>query len=253
MTIAFVHGNPETDVIWDELVSELADRGAVDLALLKPPGFGAPVPDGWGATREEYRDWLVDQLVRLGAGAPIDVVGHDWGAGHVFGLLEVRPDLVRSWACDCIGLIHPDYVWHDMAQLWQTPGVGEEIVSSMRTAPREEIVAMMTTSGMSAIAASDVADSLDGIADCILPLYRSGAQPTVSNLGLALSSMDLPPGLAIDPSEDPYVGPAGRAAEMALRLGARHVPFDGAGHWWMCERPTEAAVVLTEFWADLDA
>ncbi len=253
MTIAFVHGNPETDVIWDELVSELADRGAVDLALLKPPGFGAPVPDGWGATREEYRDWLVDQLVRLEAGTPIDVVGHDWGAGHVFGLLEVRPDLVRSWACDCIGLIHPDYVWHDMAQLWQTPGVGEEIVSSMRTAPREEIVAMMTTSGMSAIAASDVADSLDGIADCILPLYRSGAQPTVSNLGLALSSMDLPPGLAIDPSEDPYVGPAGRAAEMALRLGARHVPFDGAGHWWMCERPTEAAVVLTEFWADLDA
>ncbi len=253
MTIAFVHGNPETDVIWDELVSELADRGAVDLVLLKPPGFGAPVPDGWGATREEYRDWLVDQLVRLEAGAPIDVVGHDWGAGHVFGLLEVRPDLVRSWACDCIGLIHPDYVWHDMAQLWQTPGVGEEIVSSMRTAPREEIVAMMTTSGMSAIAASDVADSLDGIADCILPLYRSGAQPTVSNLGLALSSMDLPPGLAIDPSEDPYVGPAGRAAEMALRLGARHVPFDGAGHWWMCERPTEAAVVLTEFWADLDA
>ncbi len=253
MTIAFVHGNPETDVIWDELVSELAGRGAADMVLLKPPGFGAPVPDGWGATREEYRDWLVDQLVRLEAGAPIDVVGHDWGAGHVFGLLEVRPDLVRSWACDCIGLIHPDYVWHDMAQLWQTPGVGEEIVSSMRTAPREEIVAMMTTSGMSAIAASDVADSLDGIADCILPLYRSGAQPTVSNLGLALSSMDLPPGLAIDPSEDPYVGPAGRAAEMALRLGARHVPFDGAGHWWMCERPTEAAVVLTEFWADLDA
>jgi len=253
MTIAFVHGNPETDAIWDDLVGELAGRGVVDMVLLSPPGFGAPIPAGWSATREDYRDWLVDQLVRLNARGPVDIVGHDWGAGHVFGLLEVRPDLVRSWACDCTGLIHPDYVWHDMAQLWQTPGVGEEVMAGMRAASSEERVAMMTASGMSAVAAGDVADSLDGMTDCILPLYRSGAQPAVSDLGSALCSMDLPPGLAIDPSEDPYVGPAGRAAEMALRLGARHAPLDGAGHWWMCERPAEASAILMDFWAGLDA
>ena len=253
MTIAFVHGNPETDAIWGDLVDELADRGVADMVLLAPPGFGVPIPDGWSATREEYRDWLVDQLVRLAARGPVDVVGHDWGAGHVFGLLEVQPDLVRSWACDCTGLIHPDYVWHDMAQLWQTPGVGEEVMVGMRAASSEERVAMMTASGMSAVAAGDVADSLDGMTDCILPLYRSGAQPAVSDLGSALCSMDLPPGLAIDPSEDPYVGPAGRAAEMALRLGARHAPLDGAGHWWMCERPAEASAILMDFWAGLDA
>ena len=100
MTIAFVHGNPETDAIWDELVDELAGKGAADLVLLEPPGFGAPIPDGWGATREEYRDWLVEQLVQLNAREPVDIVGHDWGAGHVFGLLQARPDLVRSWARD---------------------------------------------------------------------------------------------------------------------------------------------------------
>ena len=140
-----------------------------------------------------------------------------------------------------------------MAQLWQTPGVGEEVMAGMRAASREERVAMMTASGMSAVAAGDVADSLDGMTDCILPLYRSGAQPAVSDLGSALCSIDLPPGLAIDPSEDPYVGPAGRAAEMALRLGARHAPLDGAGHWWMCERPAEASAILMDFWAGLDA
>ena len=252
MTIAFVHGNPETDAIWGDLVDELAGRGVADMVLLAPPGFGVPIPDGWSATREEYRDWLVDQLVRLAARGPVDVVGHDWGAGHVFGLLEVQPDLVRSWACDCTGLIHPDYVWHDMAQLWQTSGVGEEVMAGMRAASREERVAMMTASGMSAVAAGDVADSLDGITDCILPLYRTGAQPAVSDLGSALCSMDLPPGLAIDPSEDPYVGPVGRAAEMAQRLGARHAPLDGAGHWWMCERPAEASTILMDFWAGLD-
>jgi hypothetical protein len=24
------------------------------------------------------------------------------------------------------GILHPDYVWHESAQLWQTPGAGEQ-------------------------------------------------------------------------------------------------------------------------------
>ena len=257
MTTVFVHGNPETDAIWSDLVGELADRPPVggnarDLVLLSPPGFGAPLPDGWGATREEYRDWLITEVEVLAAEGPVDIVGHDWGAGHVFGLLAERSDLVRSWACDCLGLIHPDYVWHDMAQLWQTPEVGEEVVQGMRAASRDERITMMMTSGMNEHAATDVADALDTMADCILPLYRSGAQPVVGNLGRELAAIDLPPGLALDPSEDPYVGPAGRAAQMADQLGARHAPLDGAGHWWMSEQPAAAADLLVEFWGSLD-
>jgi pimeloyl-ACP methyl ester carboxylesterase len=140
-----------------------------------------------------------------------------------------------------------------MAQLWQTPEVGEEVVNGMRTASRAERVTMMTVSGMNEHAAADVADALDTMADCILPLYRSGAQPVVGDLGRELAATDLPPGLALDPSEDPYVGPAGRAAEMADQLGARHAPLDGAGHWWMCEQPAAAADLLVEFWGSLDA
>ena len=36
-----------------------------------------------------------------------------------------RPELVRSWVSDALSLFEPDYVWHDLAQLWQTPGDGE--------------------------------------------------------------------------------------------------------------------------------
>ena len=253
MTTVFVHGNPETDAIWSDLVGELADRGIDGIILLSPPGFGAPVPDGWGATREDYRDWLISAVEALALDGPVDIVGHDWGAGHVFGLLSVRPDLVRSWACDCLGLLHPDYAWHDTAQLWQTPEVGEKIVAGMQAGTRDEQIAMMTAVGMGEAAAGDVADSIDGIARCILPLYRSGAQPAMADLGRELAALTLPPGLALDPSEDPYVGPPGRATEMADHLGARHAPLDGAGHWWMCERPAEAADLLTGFWASLDA
>src|ERR1700710_2022152 len=99
MTIVLVHGNPETAAIWDPLRAAL---GRDDVVALSPPGFGAPVPDGFDATSDEYVTWLIDELEALrDAGRdPIDLVGHDWGGGHVQRLAAARPDLIRSWATD---------------------------------------------------------------------------------------------------------------------------------------------------------
>ncbi len=251
MTIAFVHGNPETDAVWSALVGELANRGVDGMVLLSPPGFGAPVPDGWGATSTEYRDWLVAEVEALAAtaGGPVDLVGHDWGAGHVFGVLDVRPDLVRSWACDCVGLLHPDYVWHDNAQIWQTPEAGEQAMAMRAAMPRDDRVAMMTGLGMDQQAAESSVDAPDGMADCVLPLYRSAIQPALAELGARLAAADLPPGLTLDATADPFVG---FGAETAPVLGARLATMEGAGHWWMCERPAEAADHLVAFWASLE-
>ena len=106
-----VHGNPETDAVWDPLLTELGRDGVVRLS---PPGFGAPIPPGFGATVGEYRDWLVGRLEAFDG--PVDLVGHDWGGGHVVNAAMSRPDLLRSWATDAIGLFDTDYVWHDLAQ-----------------------------------------------------------------------------------------------------------------------------------------
>jgi pimeloyl-ACP methyl ester carboxylesterase len=62
MTVVLVHGNPETDAVWDPLVDALRRD---DLIRLSPPGFGAPLPDGWPATtwitatgwRTSWRVW----------------------------------------------------------------------------------------------------------------------------------------------------------------------------------------------------
>lgn len=124
MTKVFVHGNPESAAIWRPLIAELGALGVDDVIALSPPGFGAATPEGWTATPANYVDWLADELTRVDG--PIDLLGHDWGAGHVFGLAADRPDLIRSWACDVAGLLHPDYEWHDGAQTWQTPGEGEQ-------------------------------------------------------------------------------------------------------------------------------
>jgi len=119
MPAVFVHGVPETTAIWRQLLTHLSRR---DVVTLSPPGFGAPVPDGFAATADAYFDWLVGELERLDG--PIDLVGHDWGGGHVLRVAIQRPDLIRSWATDIAGCMDPDYVWHDLARTWQTPLVG---------------------------------------------------------------------------------------------------------------------------------
>ena len=40
MPAVFVHGNPESAAIWDELFTHLQRK---DVVTLSPPGFGAPV------------------------------------------------------------------------------------------------------------------------------------------------------------------------------------------------------------------
>ena len=72
-TKVFVHGNPETSAIWSLLVNELHKNGVNNIVLLTPPGFGAPTPNGWGATVIEYRDWLLGELDKINT--PIDLVG----------------------------------------------------------------------------------------------------------------------------------------------------------------------------------
>jgi len=249
-TKVFVHGNPEVDAIWSLLVAELGQRGVDDIVLLSPPGFGAPVPVGWAGDVAAYRAWLVGELERIGG--TIDLVGHDWGAGHVFSTIAQRPDLVRSFAADCIGLLHPDYVWHDMAQAWQTPDVGEQVIEGMVCAPLADRIAMFSSFGAPADTATAMAEATnEDMGCCILSLYRSAAQPATVAIGHALRAAARPPMLAIIASEDPYVS-AALGAEVAGDLGAQRLSLDGCGHWWMFEEPGLAADGLVAFWSDLE-
>ncbi|MCU0261880.1 MAG: alpha/beta hydrolase [Ilumatobacteraceae bacterium] len=248
MTHVFVHGNPETAAIWGPLVEALRDRGVDDVALLSPPGFGAPTPAGWGATRVEYRDWLLAELGALPR--PIHLVGHDWGAGHVYGVLGHQPGAVDSWVADCAGLIHPDYVWHDAAQLWQTAGTGEEMIAGWVAMAPAERAATLEPLGIPADIAAELASALDEeMGRCILALYRSAAQPVLRELGDAVAAAGRRPGLVIIATDDHYAGTPAMATEVARRVGADTVTLAGLGHWWMLQRPDAAADALIAFWA----
>ncbi|MBJ7466089.1 MAG: alpha/beta fold hydrolase [Mycolicibacterium sp.] len=247
MTAVFVHGNPETNAIWGPLIDAL---GRDDVVTLSPPGFGAPLPDGFDPTYLAYRDWLEEQLLRIEG--PIDLVGHDWGGGHVVNVVMHRPELVRSWVSDIVGVFDPEYVWHDLAQIWQTPGAGEEHVAAMMAGDSEERIAAVAAMGVGPeIAPALVAAQNADMGAAILRLYRSAAQPVLAEAGRALENAAARPGLAILATEDHFVGSEEIRRRAADRAGARTEVLDGLGHWWMIEDPARGAEVLTRFWAAL--
>ena len=96
MTVVLVHGNPETEAIWGPLIDEL---GRDDVVTLSPPGFGAPLPEDFVTSFGGYRDWLESRLDAISG--QIDLVGHDWGGGHVVNAVMHRPELVGAGPVTC--------------------------------------------------------------------------------------------------------------------------------------------------------
>ncbi|KUI42809.1 alpha/beta hydrolase [Mycobacterium sp. GA-1199] len=244
MTVVLVHGNPETEAIWGPLVDAL---GRDDVVRLSPPGFGAPLPDDFSATYLDYRDWLERELERFDE--PVDLVGHDWGGGHVVNVAMHRPELLRTWASDVVGLFDADYVWHDLAQVWQTPGAGEELVEAMMGGTVADRTAQMADLGLPIDIATSLAKAQGPeMGSAILVLYRSAAQPVLREAGRGLGTAASRPGLSILATEDPYVGTEDMRRRAAERAGARTGVLEGLGHWWMVQDPAHGAEVLTRFW-----
>jgi pimeloyl-ACP methyl ester carboxylesterase len=248
MTIVLVHGNPETDALWDPLVEALARE---DVVRLSPPGFGAPLPNGFPATYLAYRDWLEEELTAIDG--PIDLVGHDWGGGHVMNVVMHRPELVRSWATDVLGLFDPNYEWHDLARVWQTPGEGEQLIDAMMGGSVEDRAAQLEALGIPREIGTRIAAAQGPeMGRAILALYRSAVQPAMAEAGRDLDKARARPGLSILASEDPYIGADDGRRRAAERAGAQTAVLDGLGHWWMVQDPAPGAAALTRFWQGLD-
>ena len=242
MPAVFVHGVPATAQSWDRVVAALDRTDTVTLAL---PGFGNAPPSGWTATKEEYASWLEEQVASFGG--PVDLVGHDWGALLVQRVASVRPDLIRTLACGS-GPLDRAYAWHPMAQAWQTPQVGEQIMDGMLGLATADLAAALVAGGAPADLGTRQAERIDRtMADSILALYRSAV--TVSDEWQdTLDAMPHRPAVVFHGADDPFLT-TDIAERMARRLDAELVVYPDCGHWWPWERATETAETLTRLWA----
>jgi pimeloyl-ACP methyl ester carboxylesterase len=249
MAVVMLHGNPETPAIWESLTGEL---GRDDVYTPQLPGFGCPVPKQFGATKDEYVLWLIAQLEPLVyEHGPVDFVGHDWGGGIGMRAVALRPHLFRTWACDVLGLFHPDYVWHDFAQIWQTPGAGEQYFEQMEATPIADRIAGYEAIGIPRPTADVLAEAGDELmGQCVLSLYRSATQPAMKEWGEHLGPASTLPGLAVIAPNDPFVHGDTLGREVAERMGATIHVLEGQGHWWMLGDPVAGAAMLRSFWAE---
>jgi pimeloyl-ACP methyl ester carboxylesterase len=242
---AFVHSVPETTHVWHKVRAEL---DAVETVALELPGFGVAAPDGFGATMDEYADWLIGEVAAIDG--PVDLVGHDWGALLVARLVSTRPELVRSWSADCIGGFDPiAWRWHQVAQIWQTPGEGEQLMDTILGMPPEDQVPTYTAMGVPEADALAMIRGIDRtMTDSILKLYRS-AVGIERIWGAELGEVPAPGLVMVLPADPLNVESAVRHA--AERASAEVAVLEGVGHFWPYEAPALGAAMLRDFWESL--
>lgn len=239
----FLHGVPDTPAMWDPLIAEL-NLAPDTYRAPAMPGFVEPAPADFSSTKEAYVDWYIGETEKaFEAAGPVDLVGHDWGAIITIRVASLRPELVNSW-CVANALPHPEYKWHRMARMWQTPVLGELVMAAAR---KEALCKGLHAAGIPAdLASKEASHWSPHMRKAILKLYRSaktaGSEwwPNTENLperGLVFWGVD-----------DPYV-PTWVADKFCEATGAALQKQENTGHWSIIERADVLAKSLQRHWA----
>lgn len=237
----FVHGVPDTPIVWSPLLDALNLHD--DIFVPHLPGLSTPAPEGFGGTPDDYVDWLIAQLSRLAKrSGPLDLVGHDWGGLFVVRIACLRPDLVRTWTA-ANAVPDPSDPWPLIARLWATPVLGNILMAISPSSGLEKaLIRQRLTGGM---AAHEAAHWKRQSRRAILKLYRSGM-----HIGADWDAeIDQAPdrGLVIWSGQDPYTSNE-TAERFAKRTGASLNILEGAGHWSIAERAETVAGILSTHW-----
>lgn len=243
MTILLVHGVPDTTSLWNPLRALLGKRD-VEVAAL--PGFGCDIPIGFGGSKDDYVHWLIARIEATGA--PVDLVAHDWGALLAQRVAQLRPELLRTLAFGS-GPLDDAYVWHDTAQAWQTPEVGEAVMDGILAMSPTERSLILEAGGAPPDLARDQADNWDQrMSTSILGLYRSAVDPKTK--WTQLNSPVGCPTLVLWGADDTYAPPE-FGQRVATRIEAELVIFEGCTHWWPWARAQETFESLRKLWGEI--
>lgn len=255
-TIVFVHGFPDTHHAWSDVRNELAERYATVAYDVRGAGQSSAPARRSGYRIARLADDLVAVLDTVRAdGAPVHLVGHDWGSVQLWGILQQRdPRLegriasftsisgppIELYTRFLRGAVHgPDrrgsldqllHSWYVAA--FQIPGMAEFVFRRFgqrlgATISRAERVPDL------------FADSLPHDGANGVNLYR--ANTTFA----PFRGVDVPVQVIV-PRHDPYVGVPMMESVIAEVKPQRRVDLE-AGHWVIRSKPSEVAAEIASF------
>lgn len=264
--LVFVHGFPDTHVVWEPVIERLADR----FHCIAYDVRGAGASDKPAAQADYFSPHLVTDLVAVMDGfspeSPVHVVGHDWGSVQAWDAVISEPsdarltgrvasftsisgpclDHVRAFAKSSWGgdrqqrqdaLKQAGRSWYVYA--FQLPGLPELVLRSMS----ERMLAKLPD-GSDHFAPTLPEDAANGV-----NLYRANLRQRPRFPGGPRTSLPVQLIIAL---RDKYVGPALARSASEFASDLTQVEID-AGHWVPHTHPDELSHQLDTFVTQVEA
>jgi pimeloyl-ACP methyl ester carboxylesterase len=237
----FLHGNPDSSILWRGLMAEMKHH----FHCLAPdlPGFGhSAIPEGFDYSLESMASFVDGVLNAARIHDPVNLVVHDFGGPYGLAWAVKHPQRVRRMAI-MNTMFFSDYEWHYWAKIWRTPVFGELSMMTM-TWP---VFHASLRKGSPALSEEHIRETYSLLSPetkkMVLQLYRA---TTPANFrGWEEKLLELTrrvPTCVLWGDRDPYIGPA-----YAERFGTDNVVhFSQNGHWLPAEAPKEVAKKLME-------
>lgn len=238
--ILFLHGNPDTHLVWEQVCERLSPYRSIVPDL---PGFGTSDEDPGGLTLEDQARFVHDLLDAMRV-KQVDLVVHDIGGPYGLAFATLHPDRVRSLTI-MNTIFSPSYRWHFWARIWRTPRLGElamkvvneplfihELRRGSKRIPRE--YAQHAWQNFTAKTRRTVLRWYRAMDPSVFQGWESELLAATANLPKAVIWGD----------RDPYI-PVGNADKFgAAPEHVHHLPQ--CGHWVMLEAPARCADVIAD-------
>jgi pimeloyl-ACP methyl ester carboxylesterase len=242
--VLFLHGNPDSSILWRQVIKEIKPG----FRCLAPdlPGFGrSSVPQNFHCSLAEMAAFVDDLLKETRATDPVNLVVHDFGGPFGLAWAVKNPTKVRRLAI-LNTIFTADYRWHLWGRIWRTPVLGELSLMTMnrwvfrksmrRSAPGLSDEHLRETYALITPATKKM----------ILRLYRAADPENFKGWEEGLLQLTRQvPACVLWGDRDPYI-----ASTFAERFGAKKIyHYPDHGHWLPVEAPQEVSARLTEFFA----
>ncbi len=238
--VVFLHGNPDTHIVWDAVVSRLASTHrciAPDL-----PDFGSSIaPPDFDVSLEGQSRWVSALFDALDLDRAHLVV-HD--IGGTFGLAFATEHASRLRSLTILNAnFFSDYRWHFWARMWRTPLIGEVVMF----AGNEWLFARETRKGSPGITDAEARRSYREFHPrarrMVLRFYRWLDSEKLTGWDARLiAATSSTPKQVLWGDLDPYM-PDPKTGD---RYGVAATHFADAGHWPMIDRPVDVADAIAK-------